>query len=236
GYNTVQLMAIHEHSYYASFGYHVTSFFAPASRSGSPECLRYLIDKAHSLGLYVLMDLVHSHASKNADDGLSQFDGSDKHFFLPGLHPAWDSRVFDYGQPETIRFLLQNLAFWIEEFRFDGFRFDGITSMLYHHRGDKGFTGNYDEYFGPHSAVDVNGVAYLRMANKFLHDKYPGVITIAEDVSGMPGLGVSADVGGVGFDYRLNMAVPDLWVKLYGDKGPRDEDIDPGFIAYQLCN
>ncbi len=138
GYNVIQLMAVMEHAYYASFGYQVNSFFAASSRYGTPEDLKELVDTAHGLGLIVLLDVVHSHASKNVLDGINEFDGSDHQYFhggAKGRHELWDSRLFNYGHHEVLRFLLSNLRFWMDEYGFDGFRFDGVTSMLYTHHG-----------------------------------------------------------------------------------------------------
>ncbi|XP_061928017.1 1,4-alpha-glucan-branching enzyme isoform X2 [Apis cerana] len=236
GYNAIQLMAIMEHAYYASFGYQVTSFYAASSRYGTPEELKQLIDTAHQHGLYVLLDVVHSHASKNTLDGLNMFDGTDGCFFHSGNrghHPLWDSRLFNYGEYEVLRFLLSNLRWYIEEYNFDGFRFDGVTSMLYHSRGfGQGFTGHYEEYYGLN--VDVEGVVYLMLANYILHYLYPNMITIAEDVSGMPGVCRPITEGGLGFDYRLAMAIPDKWIKLL--KEIKDEDWNVGDICWTLTN
>uniref|UniRef100_A0A674GQB7 1,4-alpha-glucan branching enzyme n=1 Tax=Taeniopygia guttata TaxID=59729 RepID=A0A674GQB7_TAEGU len=221
GYNCVQLMAIMEHAYYASFGYQVTSFFAASSRYGTPDDLKEMIDVAHSMGITVLLDVVHSHASKNSEDGLNQFDGTDSCFFHSGYrgnHQLWDSRLFDYANWEVLRFLLSNLRMWIEDYRFDGFRFDGVTSMLYHHHGiGTGFSGDYNEYFGLH--VDEDALCYLMLANHMINTLHPECITIAEDVSGMPALCRPVAEGGGGFDYRLAMAIPDKWIQaLVGDK------------------
>lgn len=236
GYTAVQLMAIMEHAYYASFGYHVTSFFAIASRSGTPDDLKYLVDKAHQLGLTVLMDIVHSHASKNVLDGLNNWDGTGHHYFHAGprgTHDLWDSRLFNYSSWEVLRFLLSNLRYFVDEYQFDGFRFDGVSSMLYYHHGlGTGFSGDYKEYFG--GSVDKDCVAYLMLANDLLHSLYPDIITIAEEVSGMPGLCRRVDEGGLGFDYRLGMAIPDKWIKLL--KETKDEDWDVGNIAFTLTN
>ena len=236
GYNTIQLMAIQEHAYYASFGYQVTSYFAPSSRYGTPEDLKLLIDTAHSLGLTVLLDIVHSHACKNIEDGLNFFDGTDHCYFHGGplgRHDLWDSRLFNYGHYETMRFLLSNLNFWCKEFHFDGFRFDGCTSMLYKHHGlSTAFTGNYDEYFN--MTTDTDAIAYLTIANYFLHNQYPHVITIAEDVSGMPGLCRPVIEGGIGFDYRLAMSIPDVWIKSL--KHQKDEEWDLQALVHTLTN
>lgn len=235
-YNAIQLMAIMEHAYYASFGYQVTSFFAASSRYGTPEDLKELIDTAHGMGLVVLLDLVHSHACKNVLDGLNQFDGSDHQYFHEGgkgRHDLWDSRLFNYGHYEVQRFLLSNVRFWMEEFKFDGFRFDGVTSMLYVHHGiGYGFSGDYHEYFG--DLTDLESVAYLMLANHMIHELYPNAITIAEDVSGMPTLCRPVAEGGVGFDYRLAMAIPDMWIKLLKEK--RDEDWSVQDIQWTLTN
>ncbi|KAI9885318.1 MAG: 1,4-alpha-glucan-branching enzyme [Watsoniomyces obsoletus] len=236
GYNVIQLMAIMEHAYYASFGYQINSFFAASSRYGTPEELKELIDTAHGMGITVLLDVVHSHASKNTLDGLNMFDGSDHLYFHggeKGRHELWDSRLFNYGHHEVLRFLLSNLRFWMDEYQFDGFRFDGVTSILYTHHGiGTGFSGGYHEYFGP--AVDEEGVVYLMLANEMLHQLYPKCITIAEDVSGMPALCLALSLGGVGFDYRLAMAIPDMWIKLLQDK--KDDEWDIGNICFTLVN
>jgi 1,4-alpha-glucan branching enzyme len=225
-----------EHAYYASFGYQVNSFFAVSSRYGKPEDLKSLIDTAHGMGLTVLLDVVHSHASKNSEDGLNYFDGTDHCYFHEGgrgRHELWDSRLFNYGHHEVQRFLLSNLRFYMDEYMFDGFRFDGVTSMMYTHHGiGTGFSGGYHEYFGP--SVDIEAMTYIMLANQMLHDVYPSVITIAEDVSGMPALCRPVREGGVGFDYRLSMAIPDMWIKLL--KESRDEDWDIGAIAHTLTN
>ena len=213
GYNVVQLMAVAEHPYYGSFGYHVSNFFAPSSRFGTPEDLKALIKRAHELGLAVVMDLVQAHYVKNINEGLNELDGTDHHYSLPGPageQPYWDSKLFDYGKPEVEHFLLSNVKYWLDEFHFDGYRFDGVTSMIYTHHGYTEFDSR-DKYF-----TDVNGdaLAYLTLANKLVHDFRSGAVTIAEDVSGMPGICAPVPDGGVGFDYRLGMAVPDFWIKL----------------------
>ena len=235
GYDTVQLMAIMEHPYYGSFGYHVSSFFAASSRFGTPDDLKSLVVAAHGMGLRVIMDLVHSHAVKNERDGLSMFDGTDYQYFhsgAKGWHRAWDSRCFDYGKTGVLHFLLSNCRFWLDEYRFDGYRFDGVTSMLFwdHGLGDA-FT-NYGMYFN--GSVDDDAWAYLQMANRVIHESHPGAITIAEDVSGMPGVAAPAKDFGIGFDYRMAMGEPDFWFRLA--EKVRDDDWPMGGIYYELTN
>jgi len=236
GYNVIQLMAIMEHAYYASFGYQINSFFAASSRYGTPEDLKELVDTAHSLGIVVLLDVVHSHASKNVLDGLNEFDGTDHHYFhggAKGRHELWDSRLFNYGSHEVMRFLLSNLRFWMDEYKFDGFRFDGVTSMLYTHHGiGTGFSGGYHEYFG--AGCDEEAIVYMMVANEMLHKLYPDTISIAEDVSGMPALCLPLSLGGLGFDYRLAMAIPDMWIKIL--KELSDENWDMNNICWTLIN
>ena len=231
GYNVVQLMAVAEHPYYGSFGYHVANFFAPTSRCGTPEDLKYLIDTAHGLGIAVLMDIVHSHSVKNFAEGLSAFDGEEGLYFHLREHPQWDSRLFDYGRPEVTCFLLSNLTYWMEEFRFDGFRFDGVTSMLYHHHGNISFD-HYDRYFL--DGTEWDAITYLQLANKLIHDIRPGALCVAEDMSGMPGLCRSLEEGGMGFDYRLAMGIPDHWIKLL--KHSADEEWNLDEIYHTLVN
>jgi 1,4-alpha-glucan branching enzyme len=234
GYNAIQLMAVAEHPYYGSFGYHVSSFFAPSSRFGTPEDLKYLIEKAHEAGLLVVMDLVHSHAVKNILEGLNFWDGTEYQYFHAGgrgEHPDWDSKLFNYGKWEVLQFLLSNVRYWLEEFDFDGFRFDGVTSMLYVHHGHVAFN-SYADYFT--EAVDKDAVTYLQLANYLTHHIKPWAITIAEDVSGMPGLGFPIEGGGIGFDYRLGMGIPDYWIKLLKDQP--DEQWDVVQMYYTMLN
>lgn len=223
GYNCIQMMAIHEHPYYGSFGYHVSNYFAPSSRFGTPEDLKYLINKAHSLGVAVIMDAVYSHAVKNIEEGLNDFDGSENQYFHKGgrgYHTGWDSKLFDYGRTEVLQFLLSNIRYWMQEFHFDGFRFDGVTSMLYHHHGEGVAFDHYDKYFK--DMVDWDAICFLQLANKLIHDLKPGAISIAEDMSGMPGISRKIEDGGIGFDFRLGMGIPDYWIKLL--KHTKDED------------
>lgn len=235
GYNVVQIMAVQEHPYYGSFGYHVSSFFAPCNRFGTPEDLKYLIDTAHGMGIAVLLDVVHSHAVKNEAEGLNNFDGSGGQYFNAGerdsRHPDWDSCLFDYGRPEVIEFLLSNLRWWLEEFRFDGFRFDGVTSMLYLHHGHEPFT-DLGCYFN--TMVNLDAVTYLQLAATLVQQVRPGAFAIAEDMSGMPGLCRPVDEGGFGFTHRLAMGLPDYWIKLLKEK--KDEEWSVGDIWYTLIN
>jgi len=235
GYNTLQLMAVQEHPYYGSFGYQVSNFFAASSRFGTPDDLKALIDAAHTAGLSVFMDIIHSHAVSNETEGLSRFDGTLFQYFHDGprgRHELWDSRCFDYGKTQVLHFLLSNCRFWLDEYHFDGFRFDGITSMLYIHHGmNKAFT-SYDDYFA--DSVDEDALTYLALANKLIHTVRPDARTIAEDVSGMPGLAASLENGGFGFDYRFAMGVPDNWIKLI--KEFSDENWPMGHLWYELTN
>lgn len=235
GYNTIQLMALMEHPYYGSFGYHVSSFFAASSRFGTPEELKELIDAIHSAGIAVIMDLVHSHAVKNEVEGISRFDGTLYQYFHEGgrgTHSAWDSRCFDYGKPEVLHFLLSNCRFWLDEYHIDGYRFDGITSMLYYHHGLGLAFDSYARYFD--GTVDDEAVVYLTLANKLIHTVRPDAMTIAEDVSGMPGLAAPVNEGGCGFDYRLAMGVPDCWFKLVNDTS--DDDWSLTYLWHELTN
>lgn len=235
GYNTIQLMAIQEHPYYGSFGYQVANFFAVSSRFGTPEELKELIDAAHGLGIRVLLDIVHSHSVSNEAEGLSFFDGTDYLYFHRGergKHPAWDSRCFDYGKPQVLNFLLSNCKYWLEEFRFDGFRFDGVTSMIYYDHGlGKAFT-DYSFYYDGNE--DDDALVYLTMANQLIHELYPEALTIAEEMSGLPGLASPISEQGMGFDYKLSMGIPDYWIKLL--KEVPDEQWHVGDIYYELTN
>ncbi|KIO42525.1 MULTISPECIES: alpha amylase C-terminal domain-containing protein [Sanguibacteroides] len=235
GYNTLQLMGIQEHPYYGSFGYQVSNFFAVSSRFGTPEELKALIDAAHGMGVRVIMDIVHSHAVNNEMEGLSRFDGSYDQFFYPGeqgYHPLWNSRCFNYGKHQVINFLLSNCKYWLDEFHFDGFRFDGITSMIYWDHGiNRDFT-DYRMYYD--GDQDENAIVYLGLANRVIHQVNPEAITIAEDMSGMPGMAFPVEEGGLGFDFRMSMGVPDYWIKLLKDR--KDEEWHVGDLFYELTN
>ena len=235
GYNCVQIMAIQEHPYYGSFGYHVSNFFAASSRFGTPDELKHLIDDAHSLGLAVIMDLVHSHAVKNEQEGLGNFDGTPYQYFHTGVrreHPAWDSLCFNYQKPEVLHFLLSNCKFWLDEYRFDGFRFDGVTSMIYRSHGLGESFSSYSDYYNLNE--DGDAICYLTLANKLIHQVNRHAITIAEEMSGMPGLATPVKDGGMGFDYRLAMGIPDFWIKYI--KEVKDEDWKVGHILYEMTN
>ena len=235
GYNAIQIMAIQEHPYYGSFGYHVSNFFAASSRFGTPEELKSLIDKAHELGIAVIMDIVHSHAVKNENEGLGRLDGSPDLYFYGDHrreHPAWDSLCFDYGKTEVLHFLLSNCKYWLEEYHFDGFRFDGVTSMLYYDHGLGKAFGSYGDYYDGNQ--DTNAIVYLTLANKLIHQINPAAITIAEEMSGMPGLAIKFKDGGIGFDYRMAMGIPDYWIKTLKER--KDEDWHPTSIFWELTN
>ena len=235
GYNCIQVMAIQEHPYYGSFGYHVSNFFAASSRFGTPDELKELIDAAHALGIAVIMDIVHSHSVKNEVEGLANFAGDPNQYFYPGArreHPAWDSLCFDYGKNEVIHFLLSNCKYWLEEYSFDGFRFDGVTSMLYFSHGLGEAFVNYADYYNGHQ--DDNAICYLTLANDLIHQVKVNAITIAEDVSGMPGIAAKIEDGGYGFDYRMAMNIPDYWIRTIKDK--IDEDWKPSGIFWEVTN
>ena len=235
GYNTIQIMAIMEHPYYASFGYQVSSFFAASSKFGTPYELKMLVDEAHKMGIAVLLDLVHSHAVGNEGDGLNMFDGTATQFFHEGGrgdHPAWGTKLFNYDKKEVIRFLLSNLRFWLEEYHFDGFRFDGVTSMIYHDHGLGVAFTDYSKYFSLNT--DTEAITYLQLANKLIREVKPDAITIAEDMSAMPGMCLPIEDGGIGFDYRLAMGEPDMWVRLLKDQ--RDEDWGMWHIYHELTS
>ncbi len=235
GYNCIQIMAIQEHPYYGSFGYHVSNFFAASSRFGTPEELKELIDEAHGYGIAVIMDIVHSHAVKNEVEGLGNFDGNPSLYFhkgTRGYHRAWDSLCFDYGKDEVIHLLLSNCKFWLDEYHFDGFRFDGVTSMIYLNHGlEQNFISYADYYDGNQ---DGDAICYLTLANKLIHELKPDAITIAEDMSGIPGLASKQTDGGMGFDYRMAMGIPDFFIKYI--KEVPDEHWKVGHIFWQLTN
>lgn len=233
GYNTIQLMAIMEHPYYGSFGYQVSNFFAVSSRFGTPEELKNLIDAAHKAGIAVLLDIVHSHAARNEMEGIGAFDGTDYQFFHSGVqgdHPAWGTKLFDYSKPDVLHFLLSNIKFWLDEYHFDGFRFDGVTSMLYHDHGLGSAFDNYNKYFSMNT--DVDAITYLQLAAELCKEVKPSSLLLAEDMSGMPGMCLPIACGGIGFDYRLGMGAPDFWIRTLRSK--RDDDWNMNELWHEL--
>ena len=234
GYNTIQLMAIMEHPYYGSFGYQVSSFYAASSWFGKPEDLKYLVNKAHEMGIRVLLDVVHSHAVKNTAEGINMFDGTVWQFFHDGEkgdHPAWGTKCFNYGKTEVIHFLLSNLKFWMTEYHFDGFRFDGVTSMIYHDHGLGTSFDNDSKYFSMNTHVEA--LTYLQLANELIRQVNPDAITVSEDMSGMPGMCLPIQDGGIGFDYRLAMGLPDMWIRTVKEK--KDEEWYIGQMWGDMC-
>ena len=234
GYNTIQIMAIMEHPYYGSFGYQVSNFYAASSWFGKPEDLKYLVNKAHKLGIRVLLDVVHSHAVRNTAEGINMFDGTTWQFFHDGEkgeHPAWGTKCFNYGKDEVLQFLLSNLKFWMTEYHFDGFRFDGVTSMIYHDHGLGTDFNDNSKYFSMNTHIEA--ITYLQLANELIREVNPNAITIAEDMSGMPGMALPIEDGGIGFDYRLAMGLPDMWIRTVKEK--RDEDWDIGQMWGDMC-
>lgn len=235
GYNTIQIMAVMEHPYYGSFGYQVSNFFAPSSRYGCAKELKKLINAAHRMGIAVLLDVVHSHAVKNTNEGLNEFDGTVYQFFHEGEkgnHSAWGTKLFNYGKNQVVQFLLSNLKYWMEVFHFDGFRFDGVTSMLYHDHGLGSAFTDYSMYFSLNT--DTESVTYLQLANELIHTINPNALTVAEDMSGMPGMCLPIKDGGIGFDYRLSMGIPDLWIKYL--KEYTDDQWDMAKLWYELIS
>ncbi len=235
GYNVIQFMAIQEHPYYGSFGYHVSNFFASSSRFGTPEELKALIDAAHEMGISVIMDIVHSHAVKNEAEGIGNLDGSGYLYFHDGdrrEHPAWDSLCFNYGSEETLKFLMSNCRYWIDEMGFDGYRFDGVTSMIYYNHGLEIAFTSYDDYYN--GGQDEHALVYLALANEVIHDVFPGAITVAEEMSGLPGLAYNVNEGGYGFDFRLAMGIPDFWIKMIKEQA--DENWNVGLMFHELSN
>lgn len=233
GYNAIQLMGIMEHPYYGSFGYQVSNFYAASSRFGTPEDLKHLVDTAHQMGIAVFLDLIHSHAACNEVEGLSRFDGTDYQFFhtgTEGYHPQWKTRLFDYQKQEVLHFLLSNLKFWLEEYHFDGFRFDGVTSMIYHNHGIDEVFDSYDKYFSLNTCTEA--ITYLQLATELCKSIKPDCVLIAEDMSGMPGMCLPIEDGGIGFDYRLGMGLPDYWIRIL--KELTDEQWSMGQLWYEL--
>ncbi|KAK7287576.1 hypothetical protein RIF29_00857 [Crotalaria pallida] len=212
GYNAIQLIGVVEHKDYFTVGYRVTNFYAVSSRYGTPDDFKRLVDEAHGLGLLVFLEIVHSYAAADENVGLSMFDGSNDCYFHSGKrgqHKFWGTRMFKYGDPDVLHFLLSNLNWWIVEYQVDGFQFHSLSSMIYTHNGFASFTGDLEEYCNQY--VDKDALLYLILANEILHALYPNIITIAEDATFYPGLCEPTSQGGLGFDYYVNLSVSEMW-------------------------
>ncbi|KAH9622869.1 hypothetical protein KSS87_007872 [Heliosperma pusillum] len=215
GYNAIQLFGVVEHKDYFTAGYRVTNFYAVSSRYGTPEDFKRLVDEAHGLGLLVFLDIVHSYSAADEMVGLSLFDGTNDCYFHTGKrghHKYWGTRIFKYGDVDVLQFLLSNLTWWIEQYHIDGFQFHSIPSMIYTHNGFATFTGDLEEYCNQY--VDRDALMYLILANDILHALHPNIITIAEDATLYPGLCEPSSQGGLGFDYYVNLAAPEMWLSL----------------------
>ncbi|KAG8075748.1 hypothetical protein GUJ93_ZPchr0006g43795 [Zizania palustris] len=213
GYNAIQLIGIVEHKDYSSVGYKVTNYFAVSSRFGTPEDFKKLVDEAHGLEMVVLLDIVHSYASADELVGLSLFDGSNDCYFHTGKrghHKYWGTRMFKYDDVDVLHFLFSNLNWWVTEYHIDGFQFHSLSSMLYTHNGFSTFTGAMEEYCNQY--VDKDALIYLILANEMLHELHPDIITIAEDATFYPGLCEPTTQGGLGFDYWVNLSIPEMWL------------------------
>ncbi|CAL5392773.1 unnamed protein product [Camellia sinensis] len=215
GYNVIQLIGLVEHKDYFTIGYRATNLFAVSSRYGTPDDFKRLVDEAHGLGLLVFLDIVHSYSAADEMVGLSLFDGSNDCYFHTGkrgYHKFWGTRMFKYGDIDVLHFLLSNLNWWVVEYQIDGFQFHSLASMIYTHNGFASFTGDMEEYCNQY--VDKDALIYLILANEILHALHPSIITIAEDATLYPGLSEPTSLGGLGFDYFVNLSASEMWSSL----------------------
>ena len=204
GFTHVEFLPVAAHPYAPSWGYHVTSYFAPTPRFGAPDELRFLIDSLHQAGIGVIMDWVPAHFATDPW-ALVRFDGSALYEHPDprrGEHPDWGSFIFDYGRTEVRNFLVANAVYWLEEFHFDGLRVDGVASMLYldYSRNDGEW---YPNEFGGRENLDA--VSFLQEMNATVYKRVPGIMTIAEESTAWPGVTTPTEFGGLGFGYKWNM-------------------------------
>jgi len=204
GFTHVELMPVAEHPYGGSWGYQITSYYAPTARFGSPDDFRHLVDTLHQAGVGVILDWVPAHFPRD-DWALARFDGTTLYEHPDprrGEHPDWGTYVFDYGRPEVRNFLVANALYWIDEFHVDGLRVDAVASMLYldYSRRPGQWLPN------PHGGREhLEAVALLQEVNATAYRHHPGIVTIAEESTAWPAVSKPTDAGGLGFGFKWNM-------------------------------
>jgi len=204
GFTHVEFMPVAEHPYGGSWGYQVSSFYAPTARYGTPDDFRELVDRLHQRGIGVLVDWVPAHFATDAW-ALARFDGTHLYEHADprrGVHPDWGSLQFNYGRLEVRNFLVANALYWLEEFHLDGLRVDAVASMLYldYSREPGEWTPNQ---FGGNE--DLEAIAFLKEANTLAYREDEGIITVAEESTAWPGVSRPVHLGGLGFGFKWNM-------------------------------
>ncbi|MEP6990043.1 MAG: 1,4-alpha-glucan branching protein GlgB, partial [bacterium] len=204
GFTHVELLPVMEHPFYGSWGYQVTGYFAPSSRYGTPDDLRFLIDTLHQAGIGVMLDWVPAHFPKD-DNALRRFDGTALYEHEDARlaeHPDWGTLIFNYGRREVRNYLVANALYWLNEFHVDGLRVDAVASMLYLDYSREAGQWVPNKYGG---RENLDAIDFLREMNAVVADEAPGCITIAEDSTAWPGVTRSIHEGGLGFTFKWNM-------------------------------